>query len=64
MKYILTAVALFALLASCSSSPDKPAEAQKSLVAVAPSDQPAGAGGILRTDPAFDALVPRTRRGA
>ena len=62
MKFMLTAVALFALLASCTSSPDKPAEEKKSLAAVAPSDQPAGAGGILRLDPAFDALVPVTAK--
>ena len=62
MKFMLTAVALFALLASCTSSPDKSAEEKKPVIAVAPSDQPAGAGGILRLDPAFDALVPVTAK--
>jgi gluconolactonase len=59
MRYALTAVASFAILASCSSGPDKVPEEKK---AVAPPDKPtaqaAGAGGILRLDPSLDALVP------
>jgi len=62
MKIMFTAVALFALLASCSSSPEKPTEEKKTLVSTMPADQPAGAGGILRLDPAFDALVPVTAK--
>lgn len=57
MKNALAAVSI-ALLASCSSNPDKLAEEKKSLVATKPADQPAGDGGILRLDPALDTLVP------
>lgn len=58
MKYTLTAVASFALLASCSSPPPKPVEEKKAETPAKPTAQAAGAGGILRLDPAMDALVP------
>jgi gluconolactonase len=58
MKFALAAVASFALLSSCSSSPEKAAEEKKATAPAKPEAQPAGAGGILRVDPALDALVP------
>lgn len=59
MKYTLTAIAAFALLGSCSSGPDKVPEEKKAVTAPEkPTAQAAGAGGILRLDPALDALVP------
>jgi gluconolactonase len=58
MKFALAAVASFALLSSCSSGPDKVAEEKKATAPAKPEAQPAGAGGILRVDPAVDALVP------
>lgn len=57
-KYALAAVAAFAMLTSCSSGPDKTAEEKKATAPAAPAAQPAGDGGILRLDPALDALVP------
>ncbi len=58
MKYPIAAVATFALLSSCSSSPEKPAEEKKTEAPAKSAAQPAGEGGILRLDPALDALVP------
>ncbi len=58
MKFALAAVASFALLSSCSSGPDKVPEEKKATARAKPEAQPAGAGGILRVDPALDALVP------
>ena len=62
MKYALAAVASFALLSSCSSGPDKTAEEKKAIAPAKPAAQPAGAGGILRVDPALDALVPASAK--
>lgn len=62
MKFALAAVASFALLSSCSSGPDKVAEEKKATAPASPEAQPAGAGGILRLDPALDALVPATAK--
>ena len=58
MKYALAVVASLAILSSCSSSSDKPAEETKKADAAKPAAQPAGEGSILRVDPSFDALVP------
>lgn len=58
MKFAPTTIALFALLAACSSSPDKPVEDKKSDAPAKAAAQPAGEGGILRVDSAFDVLVP------
>lgn len=58
MKYTLAAFASFALLSGCASSPEKPVEEKKTEAPAAAAAQPAGEGGILRLDPAFDALVP------
>jgi gluconolactonase len=62
MQYALAAVASFALLSSCSSSSNIPAEEKKAESAIIPAAQPAGEGGILRIDPALDALIPPTAK--
>jgi gluconolactonase len=58
MKFALAAVAPLFLLSSCSSGHDKTVEEKKAVLPAKPAAQPAGAGGILRVDPAMDALVP------
>jgi gluconolactonase len=57
-KLELLAVILFALLAGCASSPENRTEEKKAEAPAKPAEQEAGAGGILRLDPAMDALVP------
>jgi len=59
MKLVLSAAASLALLTSCSSGPEKTVEEKKAVETPAkPEAQPAGAGGILRLDPALESLVP------
>jgi gluconolactonase len=57
-KTSLLAVALLALLAGCASNPENRTEEKKSETPAKPAEQEAGAGRILRLDPAMEALVP------